>query len=99
MAALAETSSNVTEFAGKFKLACVEVDLSSVTGTTGTVTIDEMSAVLGAVVSLKGIGTTWNAHINVICSTNVCTLVPMTSAGTVCSIGTNVDCYLIAFGY
>jgi len=46
MGALDETSLNVTEFSGKFKMAVLEVDPSTSTG--GSVTIDEMSVVVAA---------------------------------------------------
>lgn len=53
MSALTETTSNVTEFAGKFKIAIVEVDGS--TATNDTVTIDEMDTVVGAVATMAEI--------------------------------------------
>jgi len=99
MAALTETSSVVTEFAGKYKMACVEVNLSATTGTTGTVTIDEMTAVIGAVATLKGPGTADCAYIHCSVATNVVTLIPMEDDGTTLGVQNPVDCYLIAVGY
>jgi hypothetical protein len=51
MAALTETTANVTEFSGKIRACVVEVDPS--TSTAGSVTIDEMSVVLAVFTTVK----------------------------------------------
>jgi hypothetical protein len=52
MAAFTETTSNITEFAGNFKVAIVEVDVATQSGAT-TVSIDEMSTVVAAFGQIK----------------------------------------------
>lgn len=99
MSALTETSSNVTEFAGKFKVAMVEVD--GTTATNDTVTIDEMDTVVGAVATLKEDSTA--ACCGVTCkvdgtTTNQITCRLIEGDGTVCT-QTPLDFYLFAVGY
>ena len=96
MAALTETSSNLTEFAGNYKVVVVEV--SGTTSTNDTVTIDEMTTVVGAVATLKEDSTAACASVTVSCSTNVVTCRLNAAAGTICT-QTPLDFYLVAIGY
>ena len=96
MTAITETSSNITEFAGKFKVAVVECD--GTTSTNDTVTIDELTTLVGAVLTLKEDSTAACCGGTVSVSGNVATCRLTAAAGTVCT-ETPLDFYLIAIGY
>ena len=99
MGALTETTSNVTEFAGKFKVAVVEID-GAVGTQGGTVTIDEMSTVLGAFTTLAEAPTADAAEVAVTdITTNVITCIEYEDdSATVCTQNA-IDFYLLAIGY
>jgi len=100
MAALTETTSNITEFAGKFKVAAVEVD--GATGTAGTVTIDEMSTVVAAVATLRADPTADAAFVTTrVDSTtkNKVYCIEWEDDGATACTQNAVDFYLIAIGY
>lgn len=98
MAALTETSSTITEFAGKNKVAVVEFD--GATG-TNTITVDELSTVIGVVGGIKeaptadccgvraGVDGTTSNQINVEL---------IEGDGTPCTQNA-LDGYIIAVGY
>ena len=106
MGALTETTSNITEFAGKFKVAAVEVDPS--TSTSGTVTIDEMDTVVAAFAQVKSTTAAINTNVvldNPIVVVNVdgtttnqinCQL--LEGDGSV-NTQNQLDFYLLAIGY
>lgn len=99
MSALTETTSTITEFAGDYKVAVVEVD--GTTSTNDTVTIDEMTKVVGAVATLKENSTA--ACCGVTCAvdgttTNQITCRLIEGDGTICT-QTPLDFYLVAIGY
>ncbi len=96
MAALTKKASYVTEFGGDYKVVVVEVD--GTTSTNDTVTIDELSTVVGAVATIKGTQTAACCGVSVSCSTNVVTCVLSEADGTVCT-QTPLDFYLVAIGY
>jgi hypothetical protein len=106
MAALTETTSNVTEFSGKIRACVVEVDPS--TSTAGSVTVDEMSVVLAAFATRKPTTTeitgatakdsiTIGAMVNAT-TTNQIDLQLFEGDGTVCTQNPG-DFYLLAIGY
>jgi len=96
MAALTETTSNITEFGGVFKVAVVEVD--GTTSTNDTVTIGEMGTVVGAVATLKEDSTAACCGVTCSASSNVVTCRLTEADGTVCT-ETPLDFYLVAIGY
>ncbi|RLC88235.1 MAG: hypothetical protein DRJ03_03560 [Chloroflexi bacterium] len=100
MAALTETSSNVTEFSGKFKVAAVEVD--GATGTTGSVTIDEMDTVVAVFAQMKEAPTATCAHvrasINATTANQIDCILYEDDHVTACT-QTATDFYLLAVGY
>lgn len=100
MAALTETDSVVTEFGGKYKVACVVVD--GATGTTNTVTIDELSVVTGVVASLKESPTTTCCGViatpNATTATNVINVIMVQQTGLPC-LTAALDATIIAVGY
>ena len=96
MSAITETSSNITEFAGKFKVAVVECD--GTTSTNDTVTIDELTTLVGAVATLKEAHTAACCGVRASVSGNVVTCSLMEGDGTVCT-QTPLDFYLVAIGY
>ena len=96
MTALTETTSNITEFSGKFKVAVVEVD--GTTSTNDTVTIGEMTTLVGAVITLKEDSTAACCGGTASVSGNVVTCRLTAAAGTVCT-QTPLDFYLVAIGY
>ncbi len=101
MAAVTETTSNVTEFAGKFKVAVVEVD-GAVSTVDLTLTIDEMDTIVGAVAQLKEAPTADCAAVRVEVDSSTanqinCQLYEDDHA-TVCTQNAT-DFYVIAIGY
>lgn len=100
MAALTENKSTVTEFSGQYKTAVVEVD--GATGTTNTVTIDEMSVVVGVVASLKESPTTTCCGViatpNATTATNVISVIMIQQTGLPC-LTAALDATIIAVGY
>jgi hypothetical protein len=98
MAALTEVSSNVTEFAGAYKIAVVKVD--GATGTAGTVTIDEMTTVVAAFTTLAAAPTADAAEVVVTgISTNVITCVEYEDDHDTACTQNPIDFYLLAVGY
>lgn len=101
MAALTENSSTITEFSGQYKVAVVDVDMA--TGTTGTVTIDEMSVVVGVVAQMKEAPTADAAHVkaapNTTAATNVISVVLYEDDHVTANTRTATDVVLIAVGY
>ena len=101
MAALTETSSVITEFAGQYKVAVVVVD--GATGTTNTVTIDEMSTIVGAIGTLKEAPTAACAGVmvapNATTATNVLSVVLYKSDLASTCTQTATDVTIIAVGY
>lgn len=100
MAALTETTSNITEFAGQFKVAVVEVD--GATGTAGTVSIDEMSTVVAAFGQLKEAPTADCAMVRVsttaTTSTQLSVIFYEDDHATACTQNAT-DAYILAVGY
>lgn len=100
MAALTETTSNITEFAGDYKVAVVEVD--GATGTAGTVSIDEMSTVVAAFGQIKEAVTADCAHIRVsttaTTSTQLSCILYEDDHATACTQNA-LDFYVLAIGY
>jgi hypothetical protein len=98
MGALTELSSNVTEFAGDYKIAVVKVD--GATGTAGTVTIDEMDTVVAAFTTLAAAPTADAAEVVVTgISGNVITCVEYEDDHTTSCTQNPIDFYLLAVGY
>ena len=101
MAALTENSSVVTEFGGQYKVAVVDVDGAS--GTTNTVTIDELSVVVGAVGQLKEAPTAACAGVrvapNATTATNVLSVVLYKSDFASTCTQTATDVVIFAVGY
>jgi len=98
MGALTELSSNVTEFAGDYKIAVVKVD--GATGTAGTVTIDEMDTVVAAFTTLAEASTDDAATVAVTgISGNVITCVEYEDNGDTACTQHPIDFYLLAVGY
>jgi|GEM_PF-3468517 hypothetical protein len=106
MAALTETTSNVTEFSGKIRACVVEVDPG--TSTAGSVTIDEMSVVLAAFTTVahsstqidaaQGVDTqVIGARVNAT-TTNQIDLRLFEGDGTI-NTQNQADFYLLAIGY
>ena len=106
MAALTETTSNVTEFSGKIRACVVEVDPS--TSTAGSVTVDEMTVVLAAFTCPKFTTTTLTLNtakdsVGVLAAVNATTtnqidLQIVEGDGTVNTQNAQ-DFYLLAIGY
>lgn len=100
MAALTKNKSTVTEFSGQYKTVVVEVD--GATGTTNTVTIDEMSVVVGVVASLKESPTTTCCGViatpNATTATNVISVIMVQQTGLPC-LTSALDATIIAVGY
>lgn len=100
MGALTETTSNLTEFAGAYKVVVVEVD--GATGTAGTVTIDELDTLVGVFAQMKEAPTADSAHIKA--SINATTTNQVDCAlyeddhATACTQNAT-DFYLLAIGY
>ena len=101
MPALTENSSTVTEFAGKNKVVVVDLDMA--TGTTGTVTIDELSAVVGVVAQMKEAPTAACAHVlakpNATTATNVISVVLYEDDHVTACTQTATDVVLMVVGY
>jgi hypothetical protein len=101
MAAVTELSSNVTEFAGDYKVVAVKVD--GATNTTGTLTIDEMSTVVACFGQLAEAPTANAAHIlvkpNVTTATNVLSCVIYEDDHVTASTQTAIDYFVLAIGY
>lgn len=98
MGALTETSSNITEFAGDYKMAVVEVDGAA--GTGSTLTIDEFSSIIGAVGSLKESPTADCCGVTVEVDTgtaNQLNVILVEGDGTPCTQNA-LDSYIIAIG-
>jgi hypothetical protein len=100
MAALSETTSNVTEFAGKFKVAVVEVN--GATGSTNTVSIDEMGTVVAAFGQLKEAPTADCALVRVSTTATTSTQLQVIfyedDCATACTQNAT-DAYILAIGY
>ena len=99
MGALTETTSNITEFSGNMKVAVVECD--GATGTTNTVTIDEMSVVLGVVATFKAVSAD---SCMIKCAvdgttTNQISVIAYEDDGATACTQNATDFYLIAVGY
>ena len=101
MGALTENASHVTAFAGKNKVVVVDVDMS--TGTTGTVTIDELSCILGVVAQMKEAPTADAAHVlakpNATTATNVVSVVLYEDDHVTPNTRTATDVVLFVVGY
>jgi hypothetical protein len=98
MPALTESKSTITEFAGDYKVAVVLLDMA--TGTTGTVTIDEMSTIVGVVASLSQTATTTCCGVTASCTTtdNIVSVICVQQTGLPC-LTSALDCTIIAVGY
>ncbi len=96
MSALTETTRNLTEFCGKFKVVAVEVD--GTTSTNDTVTMDEFSTVVAAVATLKESSTADCCGVTCNVSSNVITCRLIEGDGTICTQNP-LDFYLVAIGY
>lgn len=107
MAALTETTSNVTEFSGKIRAFVAEIDPG--TSTAGSVTIDEMSVVLAAFTCVKPTTTQIASDTILACTQAVHAVVNATTTnqidlqltegdGTVNTTNA-ADFYLLAIGY
>ena len=100
MSALTETTSNITEFAGKFKVAVVEVD--GATGTGATVSIDEMDTVVGVFAQLKEAQTadcaSVVAYTTATTSTQISVIFYEDDGSTACTQNA-LDAYILAIGY
>lgn len=108
MAALTETTSNVTEFSGKIRACVMEIDPSTSTG--GSVTVDEMSVVLAAFTTVKPSATVRGADVASIndtaavhasvngTTTNQIDLQLVEGDGTI-NTENPQDFYLLAIGY
>lgn len=101
MAALTENSSTPTEFSGKYKVVCLDID--GATGTTGTVTIDELSAIVVAVGNLKEAPTADCAHVkaapNATTATNVLSVVWYEDDHATACTQNATDAAIIVIGY
>jgi hypothetical protein len=101
MPAITENSSTVTEFAGKNKVVVVDLDMA--TGTTGTVTVDELSVVLGVIAGMKEAPTaacnTVVAKPNATTATNVISVIQYASDGVTACTQTATDAVLFVVGY
>jgi len=100
MAAFTETTSNITEFAGQFKVAVVEID--GATNTTGTLRIDEMGTVVAAFGQMKEAPTADCAYVRVSTTATTSTILSVIfyEDDHVTSCTQNAtDAYVIAVGY
>ena len=101
MAAITEKSTVVTEFSGKNKVVVVNLDMA--TGTTDTVTIDELSVVLGVTASKTEAPTAACASVvarpNATTATNVISVIQYASDGVTACTQTATDCCIVAVGY
>jgi len=100
MAAITETTSNVTEFSGNYKVVVVELD--GATETTGTLRIDELGTVVAAFGQLKEAPTADCAHIRVSTTATTSTIlsVIMYEDDHVTQCTQNAtDSYILAIGY
>ena len=98
MIALVENSSQITEFGGKFKVAVIDVD--GTTSTNDTITVDEMSVVIGAVATLKAAHTADCCGVRATATgtTNVITCSLAEGDGSVCTQNP-LDFVVFAIGY
>jgi len=100
MGAITETTSNITEFAGQFKVAVVEVDGATETGTT--LSIDEMGTVVAAFAQMKEAPTVDCAHVRVsttaTTSTQLSVIFYEDDHVTACTQNAT-DAYILAIGY
>lgn len=101
MAAVTELSSVVTEFPGTYKVAAVKVD--GATGTTNTLTIDELTAVVACSGALAAAPTAACGYVSVIpnttAATNVLSCILYKSDLASTSTQTVVDFFVTAIGY
>lgn len=98
MAAYTEVSSNATEFAGNYKVVVVKVD--GATGTTNTVTVDELSTVVGAFTTLAAAPTADAAEAVVTgISNNVITATLYEDDHATACTRNAIDFYILAIGY
>ena len=100
MAALTGTTSTITEFAGVYKVAVVQID--GATGTTNTLTIGEMGTVVGVVASLKEDQTVDCASITAKVdgtTTNQITVTEWEDDSVTACTQNALDAYVIAVGY
>jgi hypothetical protein len=96
MAAATTSGKILTEFAGTYKLGVIKVDGS--TNTNDTVTISEMSSIVGAVCGLCETSTAACAQAQVTdITTNVMTVRVNKGAGTI-TTQTPLDFYIIFIG-
>ena len=99
MGALTETTSNITEFAGTYKMAVVEVDGAA--GTESTLTIDELSTIVAAFGTLKEASTADCCGLSVAIdgtTSNQLNIIFTEGDGTACTQNA-VDAYIMAIGY
>ena len=94
MAALTETSSIITEFAGDYKVAVFLIDGAN----TGTVTVGEFSTIAGAFATLAEDSTADMCGVSVTVATNVVTCKGIEGDGTV-NTQNAIDFYLTVIGY
>ncbi len=101
MAALTENTSIVTEFSGKYKVVALDID--GATGTTGTVTIQELTAIVSAVGQLREAPTAACANVrvtpNATTATNVLQVILYASDGVTACTQTATDVSIIVVGY
>lgn len=101
MAALTENNSVVTEFGGTYKVVALDID--GATGTTGTVTIDEISTIVTAVGNLKEAPTADCAHVkvapNATTATNVLSVVLYEDDHVTACTQNATDVAIIVVGY
>jgi hypothetical protein len=102
MAALTETTSNVTEFSGKIRAFVAEIDPS--TSTAGSVTVDEMSVVLAAFATVKYIGNSTVVDTKAVhCTVNATTTnqidIQLVEGNGTVNTQNPADFYLLAIGY
>lgn len=101
MAALTENKNVLSTFSSKYKVVALDVD--GVTGTAGTVTIDELEAIVVAVANLKEAPTASCAHVkvapNATTATNVLSVVLYEDDHATACTQTATDVSIIVVGY
>ena len=97
MAAITPTTKTITEFSGNYKVAVVKI--TATTSTNDTVTISELSTIVGATATPAANTTAACASLGVTgISDNVMTVRANAAAGTVCT-QTPIAFYIMAVGY
>ena len=94
MGALTETAAQITEFAGTIKCWVAEINGAA----TGTVTVEEFSAILGAFTQLVEASTADCCGYSVTVAANVVTCTGIEGDGTA-NTQNAIDFYLLVIGY